>query len=162
MLLGIISDTHGHVEFLRGAVAMLAEFEVDEVLHCGDIGSTAIVRMLAEWPTHYVLGNCDDDEDVPELRAAMEAAGHTLHGRFAALERGGKRIAIIHGDDGRRLEETIAGGQFDLVCHGHTHMARCERRGEVLVLNPGALYRANPHSMAIVELPGLSVTSISL
>ena len=34
--------------------------------------------------------------------------------------------------------------------------------GETLVLNPGALYRANPHSIAVVELPSLEATIVPL
>jgi predicted phosphodiesterase len=60
------------------------------------------------------------------------------------------------------LRETIAGGQYDLVCHGHTHVARQETVGRTLVVNPGALYRANPHRFALVDLPALEVTSIAL
>jgi predicted phosphodiesterase len=46
------------------------------------------------------------------------------------------------------------------VCHGHTHRRREERVGKTLVLNPGAIYRANPHTFAIVDLPLLEVTSV--
>jgi predicted phosphodiesterase len=48
------------------------------------------------------------------------------------------------------------------VCYGHTHLAAIERLGRTLSLNPGALYRANPHSLAIVELKSLEATIIAL
>jgi hypothetical protein len=32
--------------------------------------------------------------------------------------------------------------------------------GGTMALNPGALYRANPHSLAIVELPDIDATII--
>jgi hypothetical protein len=31
-----------------------------------------------------------------------------------------------------------------------------------LVLNPGAIYRANPHSIAIVELPEVKATIVAI
>jgi putative phosphoesterase len=40
---------------------MLESLEVDAVLHCGDIGSIAVVELFAAWPTHFVFGNCDDN-----------------------------------------------------------------------------------------------------
>lgn len=158
--LGVLGDTHGQAEFLLPALEILASQQVDAVLHCGDIGSTQIVRLLSRWPTHYVLGNCDYDRDAPKLAAAMEGLGHTLHGRFADLTLGGRRIALLHGDDTRRLLEVVEGGEFDLVCSGHTHVASCQRRGGTVVLNPGALYRANPHTIAIVDLAVMKVTPL--
>ena len=160
MLLGVVSDTHGQIAFTRQAVRMLAGLEIDELIHCGDIGSTAIIELFARWPTHYVLGNVDYDAE--GLRKEIEAVGHTYHGRFGSLERGGKRIAFLHGDDGPLFQQTVEGGKYDLVCHGHTHVARHVREGNTVILNPGALYRANPHSFAIVELPSLAVTHITV
>jgi putative phosphoesterase len=127
------------------------------VIHCGDIGTAAIVRQFSPWPTHFVFGNVDDPR---ALKRAIEKEGQTCHDRFGTLEVTGVRIAFLHGDDSRLLVDTIAGGQYDLVCHGHTHVRREERLGKTLVLNPGAIYRANPHSFAIVDLPELAVVSI--
>ncbi len=60
------------------------------------------------------------------------------------------------------MRETIASQNYRLVCYGHTHLREFHYEGETLVLNPGALYRANPHTIAIVELPQLAVRSIEL
>jgi hypothetical protein len=61
MLLGVVSDTHGHVQNAQAAVRMLENLEVEVVLHCGDIGSQAIVPLFKKWPTHFVFGNVDDE-----------------------------------------------------------------------------------------------------
>lgn len=160
MQLGIVSDTHGHVPYALQAVRMLDSLQVEAVLHCGDIGSPDIVGLFSAWPTHFVFGNVDDNQQ--ELLQAIRQAGQTCHGRFGRLELAGRKIAFLHGDDGMLLRETIDGGEWDLVCHGHTHVARQARCGETLVLNPGALYRATPHSIAQVELPTLVATIIPL
>ena len=52
MRIGVLSDTHGHVENTLTAVRMLESLEVEAVLHCGDIGSVQIPRLLAAWPAH--------------------------------------------------------------------------------------------------------------
>jgi putative phosphoesterase len=158
--IGIISDTHGQVDSTRSAVRLLESLEVELVIHCGDIGSTAIVRLFEQWPAHFVFGNVD--EDVAGLRRAIKACGQTCHDRFGTLEIDGVKIAFLHGDDWRLLEQTISEGNFDMVCHGHTHRRREERSGKTLILNPGAIYRANPHTFATVDLPSLEVTSISI
>jgi predicted phosphodiesterase len=103
-----------------------------------------------------VLGNVD--RDTVQLQRAVESAGHVCHGRFGQLTFDKTRVAFLHGDDARGLKTTIDSGAWDLVCYGHTHQARIERGSATrLVLNPGAVYRANPHSVAIVRLPELDV-----
>lgn len=159
-LIGVVSDTHGQTSYARAAARMLAEFDLQCVVHCGDIGSPSIVDIFGPWQTHYVFGNVD--EDLPALRAAMVAAGHRCHEYFGTLEVQDRKIAFTHGDDARRLREAADGGQWDLVCYGHTHVARQERRGRTLLLNPGALYRAHPHSLAVVDLRSMAVTMVTI
>ncbi len=151
MLIGVVSDTHGDVARTRQAVVMLESLEVEVVLHCGDIGSSEVVELFQNWPTHFIFGNCDHDRAA--LRRSIRAAGQTCHERFAEIELDGIKIALAHGDDPAALEGAIQGGQFGLVCTGHTHIARVQWHGPTLVLNPGAVHRANPHSIATVTLP---------
>jgi hypothetical protein len=158
MLLGVISDTHGHRESTLAATRMLDSLEVEQVLHCGDIGSLEIVPLLAAWPTHFVFGNVDDQQD--ELRASIETAGQTCHGRYGELEISGRQIAILHSDDHLRWREAIDSQQFDLVCYGHTHQAEQHMQGRTLVLNPGAIHRASPHTIAVVDLVTMQATIV--
>jgi uncharacterized protein len=160
MLIGIVSDTHGHVDFTLPAVRMLESCEVREVIHCGDIGSIEIVELFQRWPTHFVFGNVDTQP--ARLRTAIRAAGQTCHDRFGEVELAGRRIAFLHGDDQKRLHDAIESGQYDLVCYGHTHAAEHHAAGRTTVLNPGALYRAQPHSLALVRLPELEIAHVRL
>ena len=50
-----------------------------------------------------------------------------------------KIIAIFHGDDKNINNLIIESQKFDLVCLGHTHVAKIERIGKTLVINPGSL-----------------------
>lgn len=160
MRLGVVSDSHGHVELVRPAIRMLESLQVDRVLHCGDIGSAEVVELFAPWPTDFVFGNCDSQR--AELAAAIERAGQTCHAEFGDLQIAGKRVALLHSDDRRRFQEAIRSGKWDLICYGHTHVAATETIGDTLVLNPGALYRANPHSLAVVEMESLEARIIAL
>jgi putative phosphoesterase len=160
MRIGVISDTHGHVANTLAAVRLLESLDVEQVLHCGDIGTPSIPKLLAAWPVHFVFGNCDHETD--ELEEAIAAAGLACHGRFGAIELAGRTIAIIHSDDAKLFRETISSGKFDLVCYGHTHEAEYHREGRTLVLNPGALYRANPHTLAVVELKTMEAEIFSV
>ncbi len=160
MLIGVISDTHGHVENAQRAARMLEQFSPAAVLHCGDIGTAEIVELFAAWPSHYVLGNTD--EDAEPLRKAVDSAGQTWHGRFGEVELGGRKIALLHGDDRRRLQDAITSGVYDLICSGHSHVPETCQVGKTLVLNPGALFRAQRHTIAIVDLATMRATHVAV
>ena len=159
MRIGIVSDSHGHVINTRAAVRMLESLEVEQVIHCGDVGGDEVVGLFSPWPTHFVYGNVDDRR---LLGRAIAAAGQTFHEAFGSIELAGRRIAFLHGDDTALLRQTSTSGEWEIVCHGHTHVARQTQVGRTLVLNPGALYRATPHTLAYVELPSLEATIVPL
>lgn len=151
MRIGVVSDTHGHIQNALAAARMLEALDVAAILHCGDIGSPQVPAAFSRWPTHYVLGNVDHYED--ELyAAAVVGAGGSFHGRFADLSLRSRKIALLHSDDAKKFREVTTSGAYDLVCYGHSHIAEQHQEGNTLILNPGALYRANPHQIAIVDL----------
>ena len=160
MRIAVVSDTHGNLGNTRKAVTLLDKYAVQAVLHCGDIGTASIIGLFAEWPAHFVFGNVDGDP--VSLRQAITDTGQTCHERFADLQLNGRRIALLHGDDARRLSEATESGEYDLVCYGHTHKPEQHMSGNTLVLNPGALHRANPHTFAVVDLDTLAVESVPL
>jgi putative phosphoesterase len=160
MRVGIVSDTHGNVELTRPAVRMFESLDVQHVVHCGDIGSAEVVELFAKWPTEYVFGNCDTDQK--PLRAAIEQAGQTCHGEFGEFKLSGVSFALIHSHEPRRFHAAVGSGRYQVVCFGHTHVASIEHRGDTLVINPGAVYRAKPHSVALLELPELKAMIVGL
>lgn len=161
MRIGVVSDTHGHVENALSAARMLESLQIAEVLHCGDIGSSRVPVAFSRWPAHYVLGNVDDDGD-EQLATAIAAAGGRLHGRFGDITLAGRRIALLHSDDARRFRQVTMGGEYDLVCYGHSHLAEQHAEGNTLILNPGALYRANPHKIAIIDLEAMNAIHVTI
>ena len=161
MKIGILSDSHGRIGAVRAAAKVFKEEEISTLLFCGDIGADEVVDQLRDFDVHYVLGNVDDVEEMP-IKSAAKRFNHVMHDRFGELELEGIKIGFLHGDNEKRLASAISGGEFDLVCHGHTHQVRQEYVGKTLVLNPGALHRASPRSFAILELPTLEVRIIRL
>jgi uncharacterized protein len=155
MRIAVLSDTHGKPAPTKAALEQIRQQNVDAILHCGDIGSVELIELFADWPTHFVFGNVDEDRQA--FQRAIEAAGQHSHGTFGDLTLAGTRIAFLHGDDGPRLRETIASGTWNLVCHGHTHRKETRQEGSTIVLNPGALYRASPRTFAFVDLPALQI-----
>ncbi|MFZ1933365.1 MAG: YfcE family phosphodiesterase [Thermoguttaceae bacterium] len=158
MKIGVMSDTHGDVRLTRRAIEVLDAFQVDLVLHCGDVGSE-VLPLFGSRKVHLVAGNIDDPD---RLRAAIAAPEQTFHGQMGTLEIEGCRIALLHGHDVKLLRHTVHSGHWDLVCHGHTHVFSRSREGSTVVLNPGAVSRTSFPSLAVVQLPSLEVTEIPL
>ena len=142
MKIGIISDSHDNIWKLERAFPTLRQTEA--VLHCGDLISPFMINKLKagleDIPVHIVWGNNDGDKQLV-AKAAITAGTIMLHGDFAELELGGRRIAINHYPEiGRAL---AASGAYDLVCYGHDHTRHEERVGETLLLNPGEIMGMN-------------------
>ncbi len=156
MIIGLMSDTHGDIGRSFRAIDKLLARGCGAILHCGDIGSAEVFDELAALcrahgvPLHAVLGNVDDGE--PGLREYRSNDGVHLWGLRAELEFEGRRIAILHGHQPRALDEAIAGGRFDYVMTGHTHVREDRLEGATRVINPGAVYRAHPTSVATLDL----------
>jgi putative phosphoesterase len=158
MKIGLISDTHDDVKSLRQALDVLDRFNVYFILHCGDVG-LEVVSALAGRTVHFVHGNMDDPR---QLRAAITDPAHTFHEQLGTLEVEGRRVAFLHGHDVKLLRQTIHSGDWDLICHGHTHSFSHTREGRALVVNPGAISRCDNPSLATIDLSSLEVTEIPL
>jgi putative phosphoesterase len=156
MKIGVLSDSHGDVATVQRAIRILDSMQVNLIIHCGDIG-TNVIPEFNGLPTHFVRGNIDD---LQRLREVIIDPAHTLHEHVGTLDIEGRRVTFLHGDDVQLLRHTIHSGQWDLVCHGHTHVFSRAFEGRTLVLNPGALTRTGRPSVAVVDLPSLEVTEI--
>src|SRR3954452_19675569 len=100
MLIAIISDTHSRVSSVQNALRVMAEREVELIIHCGDIQDGDTVRLFPSH-THFVYGNCDHDQD--DIERAVTEVGATMHGVWGQLELAGSSIAFVHGDDSKLL-----------------------------------------------------------
>jgi uncharacterized protein len=151
MKIGVVSDTHDRLEITQTAIRLLCERAVELILHCGDIESPETVRLFTEVPTHFVFGNWDKDQ--PKLRSAIADVGGQLHEEYGWLELAGNNVAWIHGHVRGKRAELERSGAFDYVFYGHSHAAESHRTGSTFVLNPGALFRARPKTVALVDVP---------
>jgi putative phosphoesterase len=132
MLIGVISDTHGHVDpRLEAAFA-----GVEAIVHAGDVGGTAVLDALGQIaPLHAVYGNNDERLGGLGLRLQedFELAGVPFH--------------LVH-----QLPHARPGDAARVVVFGHSHRALIEQREDVLYLNPGAAGRVGFHRVQTVAL----------
>ncbi len=128
----VLADTHNRLPEKVSEIAKGA----DEIWHLGDVCAGNILdelRAVASRVT-VVRGNCDSNVDWPLV---------------IDLVRGGLKFRLQHVPPDRPPVDV------DIVLHGHTHVARHEKRGNVLFLNPGCVTRANqgaPPSVAWLEI----------
>jgi putative phosphoesterase len=149
VLIGILSDTHEHAEITAASVALLRARGAQFFIHCGDVGSEQVLDQLAGLPCAFVFGNCDWDRDQLERYAAN--IGVACHGVFADLELGGKRFAVLHGDDSHLRERLLIAQGHDYLLQGHTHVRLDDRVGRTRIINPGALFRAREKTVALLD-----------
>jgi uncharacterized protein len=72
-------------------------------------------------------------------------------GNFGELELGGKTFAVFHGDDFTLSRRLTLEKRHDYLLQGHSHVRMDERVGRMRVINPGALHRANPKTVAVLD-----------
>ena len=150
MLIAVLADSHSNYANIDQALERLRGSGIDQLFHCGDITDSQAAEMFCEFPTSFVFGNGDYDEE--ELRAAIERTGSRCYGLFGEVECAGRRIAFLHGHQHRALRDAEGCGRYDLVFYGHSHVAKEHRTGQTLVINPGALHRTRTKSIALIDL----------
>jgi putative phosphoesterase len=163
MILGVMSDSHDHLENIGKAVAAFTERRIGSLIHGGDLCSPFVFRQLEQLrelcPSMYaVFGNNDGD------RVLLTEKGRgfcTFRDGALTLELGGRRIAVMHYPD--VAESLHRSGDFDLVIYGHSHQVRVEGSDRIL-LNPGSCagYLAQRATIAAVDLASLEVELIEL
>ena len=155
---GVVADTHCP-EFADELPKRLFDVlaGVDVILHAGDVDGRSTLDALARIaPVVAVRG--DHDRSLTDLPRSREVSV------------GGKRIALVHGDRSRLVEEpvtflwTVSLGYYrphrglprslrrrfptaDVIVYGHTHNPHVERRDGVLFFNPGGVYQWTPETV---------------
>jgi len=149
MKIGVISDSHDHLENLNKAINIVQVKGCQVLIHCGDFCAPFIMDELAKFKgeIHCVFGNTDDRFNTPKK---AEALGIKFHGDFAELEISGKKIAVNHYPN---IAKALASSDlYDAVFYGHNHTASREKIGNTLLLNPGEIMgRKGRVSLAIYD-----------
>lgn len=160
--IGLLSDSHGRATTTRRAVEILLEAGAQSLVHLGDVGSVEVIDELVVEPVagkaievRLVFGNVDWD------RASMSQYAQHLGlivadpvGKLTIAVDGGSAAAremiFLHGDDAEAMAAALE-AKPAYLCHGHSHRPRDERSGPTRIINPGALFRAQSYTVAILD-----------
>ena len=138
MKIGIMSDSHDHVDNIQKSIEAFSNREVDYVLHLGDFVNPNSVREFKGVKLVGIFGNNDGDRF--RMAGAFNDIGAQIKGDFHEFEEDGLKFACYHGTEPGIKDAIIECGKYDVFLYGHTHKVRNERVGKTLVLNPGTVH----------------------
>ena len=138
MILGLISDSHDHIENLDKAAQIFLQRGVDRVIHAGDFVSPPALRCLQALPVYAVHGNNDGEQ--AGLRNIAGKMGATLEEEVLEMEIPGGRLCAYHGTVPAILTALIRSQEYTVVVTGHNHKVVDRMEGKTRVLNPGTAH----------------------
>jgi putative phosphoesterase len=163
MKIGVVSDSHGHVDNLRRAVKDMNKAGVKVIVHLGD--------------------------DYDDVKALSDQAGTTIiqvPGVFSTYyqepaipnriieEWEGVRVLLTHTPEAHKNDlptdldpATVAArGEVRVVLSGHSHIPEVKEEGEVIRVNPGHLKdddkKGYPPTYALLEITGTEIRVLIL
>jgi len=154
----ICSDTHASQSYIDLLKERITEHDPDTVIHLGDYYHDAdqlksptydLVRVPGTWTSYYQNSDIDNRkfEDIGGWRFFLT---HTPTRHFNDLPEDLDPQIVINE------------GRCDILCHGHTHHPRIEKKHNVWVLNPGHLKegddRGYPPSYAVCDIYPTTIT----
>jgi putative phosphoesterase len=135
MKIGILSDSHDHLENIKKCTALFRERGVAFVIHLGDFVNPNSVRAMKGLKLIAVFGNNDGDRF--RLMHAFREIDGEVKGDFHDFELDGIRFAAYHGTEHQITDALITCNKYDVLMYGHTHECVAGQSGDTLVLNPG-------------------------
>jgi putative phosphoesterase len=148
-MIGIISDTHENEEAAKKAAAIFKERKVDFAVHCGDIISPPMLEHFKGLKMNFVYGNNDGER--AGLNSKSKELGWGEVSDEKEFEHKNKKFYAYHGTKMERLDAAVKSNKYDYVLTGHTHIKRNEKIGKTRVINPGALFRIYPYTVALLD-----------
>lgn len=159
MKIGIISDTHDHMDNIRKALKIFKENNVKAIIHAGDFVSPFTWRVFKDFEGEFygVFGNNDGDKVL-----LKKMYGERIQPQIREFEIEGKRIALMH--EPQMLEALAQSGRFDLIVYGHMHEVDIRRINNTLIINPGEAcgWLYGKATVVVLDIERLEPSVISL
>ena len=150
MLLGVISDTHKEITYIKKAIEKLKA--VDIIIHLGDnVEDIKEIEKIFKGPIINVRGNCDFSNKIPSESTMILAD---------------KKLLITHGhkygvkDNLLKLRYRALELGVDLVLYGHTHISKIDFEDGIFFVNPGSpsFPKNGLNSVVSIEISGTKIS----
>lgn len=138
MKIGLISDSHDHLDNVRKAAHIFRERHVERVIHAGDFISPPSILCLEGLAVHGVYGN-NDGERLGLVKMFKKIDGQ-LAEEVLEMDTPEGQIAVYHGTVPAVLNALIHSQNYSVVVCGHTHHTVDRLEGKTRVLNPGTAH----------------------
>ena len=147
MIVAVMSDSHDNIWNLRKALTIIKKEGAGMIIHCGDFVAPFMLKELdeADIPVHAVFGNNDGDQYLLTKLSLTTLTNITLYGIVGQVDIDGFNIGFTH--HGIVGEGLASGGNYKMVCFGHSHKYLLKHIGQTILLNPGEI-------MGKDDLPG--------
>jgi len=159
MLIGVISDTHDHLDNVNKAIEIFRREGVKLIVHCGDIIAPFCLDLFNESKIEWtgVLGNNDG-----EVEILLKRADGRLTKEPKEIELEGRKILIKHFH--HFTEELARSGKYHIILYGHTHYTDIKRIDNTLVVNPGEAcgWITGKPTVALVDIQKLEAKIINI
>ena len=149
-MMGIISDTHENEKAIEKAVEIFRQKNPEFVVHCGDIISPPMLEYFKDLKMKFVFGNNDGEKN--GLNNMAKKLGFEEITDEKEFEYKGKKFYVYHGTNSEKLDAAIKSNKYNYVLTGHTHIKKDEKTGNTRVINPGALFRIYPYTVAMLDV----------
>ncbi len=158
MRIGVISDSHDRLDYLREAISILKSENISTLIHLGDYVSPFTIPLLDIDNVMGVFGNNDGDKLLLQKKANEN--GIKLQRGPAFIELDGRKIAFMH--EPYDIKAFRKSNLYDIILYGHTHEKSIIENP--LTVNPGELcgWLTNTGTFAIIDLEKLSNEFITI
>ena len=155
MKIGVVSDTHGHIENLQKAIKALEGMGAQVICHLGDdyddLKAVQFPRRMELVQVPGVFSTYYRDPEIPN-RVVREWEGK----RFLLTHTRGRHENDLPTDPDP--QELVSRHEVDVVLYGHSHIPDLKEEEGVLWINPGHLKdedkKGYPPTFALISLEG--------
>lgn len=140
MNIGVISDIHDRTDHLQLVMEEIDKGGCEIIIFLGDLEEPSTLISLIKLgngrPLHIILGN--NDSEINRIKGIVgKNENITFHGIRGHTTIDHLRIGMSHYPS--IAEQHILSEDYDVVLHGHTHIASCKTIRGCILANPGEI-----------------------
>lgn len=160
MKIGVFSDSHSNIAYLRRAISNLIKEDVSLFIHLGDDYKDS--KILDEYPVPNIRIPGVFDPEYKE-KGIKNRRVETIEGLSFLISH--TKTSHKNDEEGDIIpEEIIKEGKIDIFLFGHFHLYEIKKEGKTIFFNPGHLQeidvKGRSASYGLIEIKGDIVCSI--